>query len=299
MRKHKYEIFLIAGLLIGFSVLLYPSFSSFVNQIGASYAVRNYDNTLNEAGQEQIDSMLSQAQAYNEGLAYGGSEYVSGDPQDPEYASLLNINGDGMIGYISIRKLGVLLPIYHGTSDTTLAGSTGHLEGSSLPVGGESTHAVITGHRGLPTARLFTNLDKLEIGDTFTITVLNEILTYQVDEIDTVLPEETDLLDIVPGQDLVTLVTCTPYAVNTHRLLVRGHRIPTIEEKRVTADADQYDSVLVAFAAASPFLAAALIRCLMYRRELKMTENAGGDARETDNIGTDEMKPERKPDDKE
>ena len=120
-----------------------------------------------------------------------------------------------------------------------------------------------------------------------------------MDEIDTVLPEETDLLDIVPGQDLVTLVTCTPYAVNTHRLLVRGHRIPTIDEKRVTADADQYDSVLVAFAVASPFLAAALIRCLMYRRELKMTENAGGDVPETDNIGTDEMKPERKPDDKE
>lgn len=292
MRKHKNEILLILGILIGLSVLLYPSFSNYVNQIGASYAVKNYDNALDVTSAEQFAAMRADAQAYNEQLASQVSQYQDGEPKDAYYTSLLNLNGDGMMGYITIKKLGVLLPIYHGTADEILASSTGHLEGSSLPIGGESTHAVITGHRGLPTAKLFTNLDKLQIGDTFTITVLDEILTYQVDRIDTVLPDQTDLLDIVPGEDLVSLVTCTPYAVNTHRLLVRAHRIPTVDEKRVPADAEQFDPVLTACCIAAPFLLAAAVKYFGRKKAVK-------ESLEQDRSRKNGNTTERKPDDQE
>ncbi len=178
------------------------------------------------------------------------------------YTDTLDVSGTGIMGYITISKIGVELPIYHGTSDGVLQVAAGHLEGSSLPVGGAGTHAVISAHRGLPSAKLFTNLDELEVGDTFTITVLDRVLTYEVDQISIVLPTETDLLQPVEGKDYVTLMTCTPYGINTHRLLVRGKRIENAENQkhiRVTADALRIEPIIVAPALAVPMLLVVLV----------------------------------------
>jgi sortase A len=191
----------------------------------------------------------------------------SGDPVDDEYSSLLDVDGNGMIGYITITKLDVRLPIYHGTGSDVLAQYAGHIEGSSLPVGGKGTHAVISGHRGLPTAKLFTDLDKMEVGDTFTITVLDQVLTYEVDQIRIVLPDEVSDLEIDENKDYVTLVTCTPYGVNTHRLLVRGHRIKTAETTAVTADALQIDTKLVAICIAIPILLVLVVWVFIHYRK--------------------------------
>ena len=183
-----------------------------------------------------------------------------------EYYDTLDINGDGMMGYITIEKIKVQLPVYHGTSDKVLNSAVGHVEGSSLPVGGKSTHAVLSAHRGLPSAKLFTNLDKLQIGDVFTIRILDRTITYQVDQILIVLPQETDNLNIVPGEDYCTLVTCTPYGINTHRMLVRGTRIENIEEDKVInviTEAYRIDPLLVTPAVAAPLLGILLIILLV------------------------------------
>lgn len=207
--------------------------------------------------QEEYERILGDADEYNRQMDYGA--FVNGAAQDETYKSLLNVTGDGMMGYIEIRKLKVNLPIYHGTSEAVLQHSAGHLEGSSLPVGGDDTHAVITGHRGLPTAKLFTDLDRLEVGDTFTLNIMNETLTYEVDRISIVTPEDVSELAVIPGEDHVTLVTCTPYAVNTHRLLVRGARIEGPRVMHIPADAIQIDPVLVAPVLAAPMLLILLI----------------------------------------
>lgn len=234
------DIIRLIVLLVAFSVLLYPTFSSYLNEKNSSKVVSNYDAESVKLSNAEKEQMLADARAYNQEML-GNIDLIDPFSQtnteiDERYQSLLNVDGSGMMGYIRIPKIKVELPIYHGTSETVLQAGVGHFWGTSLPVGGESTHTVLTGHRGLPTKTLFTNMDKLEVGDIFYIKVLGETLAYQIDQILTVLPEETDALSIEPGQDYATLVTCTPYAINTHRLLVRGKRIPYEEAIKEVPD---------------------------------------------------------------
>ena len=231
------DIIRLLVLVVAFAVLLYPTVSSYVNEKNGSKVVSNYDTESVRLSNAEKEKMLEDARAYNKEMLSNIDlidPFSQGEKSlDARYESLLNIDGSGMMGYIRIPKIKVEIPIYHGTSESVLQAGVGHFWGTSLPVGGESTHTVLTGHRGLPTKTLFTNMDKLVKGDVFYIKVLDETLAYKVDQILTVLPEETDALSIVPGQDYATLVTCTPYAINTHRLLVRGHRIPYEEAVKI------------------------------------------------------------------
>lgn len=224
-------------LVVAFAVLLYPTVSSYVNEKNGSKVVSNYDAESVRLSNAEKEKMLEDARAYNKEMLSNIDlidPFSQGEKSlDARYESLLNIDGSGMMGYIRIPKIKVEIPIYHGTSESVLQAGVGHFWGTSFPVGGESTHTVLTGHRGLPTKTLFTNMDKLVKGDVFYIKVLDETLAYKVDQILTVLPEETEALSIVPGQDYATLVTCTPYAINTHRLLVRGHRISYKEAVKI------------------------------------------------------------------
>ena len=241
--------------LVGFSVMLYPTFSNWWNQNMASHTISDYKETVAKIDTAEYERMLEEAHAYNEKLAQLYTPFTNFDTISG-YDDLLDISGSGVMGYVSIPNINVELPIYHGTSDGVLQIASGHIQGSSLPVGGASTHAVISGHRGLPSARLFTDLDQIVEGDTFTINVLNEVLTYEVEQILIILPTETDNLAIFPGEDIVTLMTCTPYGVNSHRLLIRGHRIETIYDKKIKvgADALQVDSMKVIPAVFVPLL---------------------------------------------
>lgn len=227
LKKNRSTVILLLVFFIGLSVLLYPTVSNFYNSFRQSRVIESYTEQVEDLSKEDSAAMLSAAQEYNERLALEEQHFRDGKPKDEEYKSLLNVNGDGMMGYIVIDRINVRMPIYHGTASDILGGAAGHLEGSSLPVGGEGTHTVLTGHRGLPSSRLFTDLDQLEEGDTFTLYILGEVLTYQVDQIRIVEPDETEELKIEEGEDYCTLVTCTPYGINTHRILVRGTRIPT------------------------------------------------------------------------
>ena len=261
MKKNRSNIILILIFLVGLSVMLYPTISDYVNQKNQSRAVASYSEEVENLSDVDYQAYFDAANDYNRRLAetpdaFYRPEEVSG------YTDTLDVSGTGIMGYITISKIGVELPIYHGTSDGVLQVAAGHLEGSSLPVGGAGTHAVISAHRGLPSAKLFTNLDELEAGDTFTITVLDRVLTYEVDQISIVLPTETDLLQPVEGKDYVTLMTCTPYGINTHRLLVRGKRIENAENQkhiRVTADALRIEPIIVAPALAVPMLLVMLV----------------------------------------
>lgn len=223
------DIIRLLVLVVAFAVLLYPTVSSYVNEKNGSKVVSNYDAESVRLSNAEKEKMLEDARAYNKEMLSNIDlidPFSQGETNiDERYENLLNMDGSGMMGYIRIPKIKVEIPIYHGTSESVLQAGVGHFWGTSLPVGGESTHTVLTGHRGLPTKTLFTNMDKLVEGDVFYIKVLDETLAYKVDQILTVLPEETEALSIVPGKDYATLVTCTPYAINTHRLLVRGHRI--------------------------------------------------------------------------
>ena len=256
MKKHLSTILLVLVFLVGLSVVLYPTVSDWVNRRNASRALVSYDETVNALSDADYEAYFAAADDYNRRLAvtenaFYKPELVSG------YEQTLDLTGTGIMGYITIQKIGVELPIYHGTGEGVLQVAAGHLEGSSLPVGGAGTHAVISAHRGLPSAKLFTNLDELEVGDIFTVTVLDRVLTYEVDLISIVLPNETDLLQPVPGRDYLTLMTCTPYGINTHRLLVRGHRVETVENQkhiRVTADAVRVQPAVVAPLLAVPLL---------------------------------------------
>lgn len=231
------DIIRLLVLVVAFAVLLYPTVSSYVNEKNGSKVVSNYDAESVRLSNAEKEKMLEDARAYNKEMLSNIDlidPFSQGETSiDERYESLLNMDGSGMMGYIRIPKIKVEIPIYHGTSESVLQAGVGHFWGTSLPVGGESTHTVLTGHRGLPTKTLFTNMDKLVEGDVFYIKVLDETLAYKVDQILTVLPEETEALSIVPGQDYATLVTCTPYAINTHRLLVRGHRIPYEEAVKI------------------------------------------------------------------
>ncbi len=245
--KRKSNIILIIIFLAGLSLMLYPSVSDWWNSMHQSRAVASYLEQVSDMSAEEHEKMYEEAVAYNEKLASGSMHLNLTEEEEEEYNSILDVTGTGIMGYINISKIDVQLPIYHGTDDAVLQIAIGHLAGTSLPVGGESTHCVVSGHTGLPSALLFTNLSKLVEGDTFTMTTLDRTLTYQVDQIRIVLPDELDDLAIEEGKDYCTLVTCTPYGVNTHRLLVRGHRIENAaDEIRVTADALQVDTKMVA-----------------------------------------------------
>ncbi|MBP0976309.1 MAG: class C sortase, partial [Oscillospiraceae bacterium] len=224
IRKHWLDIVIVLMFLIGLSVLLYPSVSSYINAKHASRAITLYSSSVNNASDEAIAGMMRIANEYNKQLAGDRSAFYLPDSVNG-YETALDVTGTGIMGYIDIGKIGVQLPIYHGVDPAVLQVGVGHLEGTSLPVGGKNTHCVLSGHRGLPSARLFTDLDKMEVGDTFTITVLRQTLIYQVDQIKIVLPSESQDLQIENDKDYCTLLTSTPYGSNTHRLLVRGVRI--------------------------------------------------------------------------
>ena len=231
MRHRLWGLARLLIILVGVGILVYPSVSEYLFEKNSSVAVSTYDDSIRRMEQAHMDELRSQAQAYNQRLAENNGfskpaldEY--NNPITPEdYWDILNVDGNGMMGYITIPRIHVTIPMYHGTEEEVLQVAIGHLQNTSLPVGGESTHAVLSGHRGLPSKALFTDLDQVQIGDVFYLTVLNETLYYQVDQILTVLPNETDALAITKGEDHVTLVTCTPYGVNSHRLLVRGTRM--------------------------------------------------------------------------
>ena len=229
--------------------------------------------------------MLAAANEYNASLLAHPKPLVTGEPEDETYKSLLSVTDDGIMGHVAIKKIDVQLPIYHGSDDKVLATGVGHLEGSSLPVGGMGTHAVITGHRGLPAAKLFTDLDQMEVGDTFTVTVLGKTLTYQVDQIKIVLPEKTEDLVIDPERDYCTLLTCTPYSVNTHRLLVRGVHVDTPADVYVAPDAKRIDPVLVAPLVAAPVLLILLFLLLRRGRPHKRQRNVVSRAESRDSLG--------------
>lgn len=269
MRAHKTVIFLTLGFLVGISVLLYPAFSNYWNSKTQSRAIVNYESVLEHLKPEDYSAIFQDAYDYNDALRE--VDFPLRDfEQVPGYYEALKVEGTSIIGYVKIDKIGVELPFYHGTSEQILNRGVGHLEGSSLPVGGESTHSVLSAHRGLPSAKLFTDLDRLEMGDTFQITVLDQVLTYQVDQVKVITPREIDDLQIVEGKDYCTLFTCTPYGINTHRLLVRGIRIETITEKPViyvANEAFRIEPLLVTPAVAAPMVLVFLIHLMVKYRE--------------------------------
>lgn len=249
-------IILIIFLLVGLSVMLYPTVSDWWNSKVQTRAVSSYVQTVAQKDDGEIERMLEEARDYNKRLARLSAPFAEFD-ELTDYNDILNLSGTGIMGYITIPVIRAEFPIYHGTSEEVLNIAAGHLEGSSLPVGGVGTHSVISAHRGLPSARLFTDLDKLVVGDTFTITILNDVYTYEVEEIFIVRPDQLDKIALVPEKDYVTLMTCTPYGVNTHRLLVRSHRTDTILEKeeiRVSPDAVKVDSMIIVPLIAAPLL---------------------------------------------
>ena len=261
MKKHFLTILIILFFTVGSSVLLYPSVSDYINTKHASKAISSYNDTMENTSDNVLEEIIAEAEAYNTRLkddpsAFFIPERING------YLSALDLTGTGIMGYIDIDRINVELPLYHGVSQEVLQVGVGHLEGTSLPVGGKSTHCVLSGHRGLPSAKLFTDLDELEIGDEFTITVMKKRMTYRVDQIKTVLPTDTDDLQIIKGMDYCTLLTCTPYGINSHRLLVRGVRIADREEKTgifIRNEAFRISPLIVAPIAAIPLLIATLI----------------------------------------
>ena len=279
--NHITTIVLVLILLVGLSLLLYPSVSDYWNSFHSSRAISAYAEDVANLDEAQYEEMWSAARAYNRALAERSTNFALSDAQKEEYEKLLDISGVGIMGYLEIPELNMSLPIYHGTEESVLQIAAGHLEWSSLPVGGESSHCVISGHRGLPSAKLFTDLDKLQEGDVFVLRVLDEVLTYEVDQIRVVEPSQVSDLEIVEGSDLCTLVTCTPYGINTHRLLVRGHRIENIQESqtiRVTSDAMQIEPLIVAPIVATPVLLLLLVLLLLSKRK---DPSRGGKENET------------------
>ena len=286
-------VILVIVLLVGLGILAYPSFSDYWNSFHQSRAVMTYAENVANMNTEEYKKLLERAGEYNAQLAERGISWNLSDEDKEAYQEQLNIGGNGVMGYIKIQKIDVMLPIYHGTEESVLQTSIGHLEASSLPVGGESTHCMLSGHRGLPSAKLFTDLDKLEEGDTFTLNVLNETLTYEVDHIWIVEPSDLNNLNIESGKDYCTLITCTPYGINTHRLLVRGHRISNQSgDAMVVADAIQIRPIYIAPFIAIPLLLLILIYVLIAtsdrnrkKRDLKeeyLDENGLQDARFSD-----------------
>ena len=263
-------IFLILMLVIGLSLLLYPTFADYWNSFTQSRAIATYATDVANMDNEKYEALWNDAWAYNASLRDRNNVFVLSKKQKEEYDKHLNIGGNGIMGYIEIPEQKIMLPIYHGTDEAVLQVAVGHLEWTSLPVGGADSHCVLSGHRGLTSARIFTDLDKVVEGDIFMLRILDEVLTYEVDQIRIVLPQEVDDLKIVPDEDLCTLVTCTPYGINSHRLLVRGRRIANQAEARivrVTADAMQIQPIIVAPFLAAPVLLFLLIGVMLPKRK--------------------------------
>ncbi len=269
MKKNASNILLILAFLVGLSLLLYPSVSDYWNYLHQTRAVNDYTEQVANIDNEVYNKMLEEAREYNKTLLEKDNPYVMTDENMEEYESLLNPTGNGVMGYIDIPVMDLSMPLYHSVEESVLAVAIGHIEWTSLPVGGESTHSVVSGHRGLPSAKLFTELDKLVVGDLFMLHILDETFTYEVDQILIVEPEEVKALNIEEGKDYCTLVTCTPYGINSHRMLVRGHRVENLKEAlniRVTADAVQLEPILVAPIVAAPMLLILLIVLLVTTR---------------------------------
>lgn len=270
MKKNVSNYILIAIFFVGLSLVLYPSISNYWNKRTQSLAIVDYEQKVLNIDEKEYERYFQEAETYNQKLFE--LEYpLSESKKINGYDDILNVIGNGMMGYIEIEKLKVKLPIYHGTSDSVLDVATGHVKGSSFPIGGKSTHSVLSSHRGLPSAKLFTNLDKLENGDMFKITVLNRVCTYEVDQIRIVEPDDVSDLEIKEDMDYCTLVTCTPYGVNTHRLLVRGHRIENTKDLHslVVSDAIVQEPIIVAIVIAIPVIAILIIIMLIKYRKNK------------------------------
>lgn len=258
-KKNFVTLLLLVIALAGAGLIAYPTFADWWNSFHQSRAVASYMDAVTGLDADKYEDIIASAEKYNAKIAKNGILWKLSEKEEKEYKAELNINDTGIMGYIDIPKITVTLPVYHGTDESVLQIAIGHLSGTSLPVGGKSTHCVVSGHRGLPSARLFTDIDKLVEGDTFTMTVLNRTVTYEVDQIRVVEPTDLSNLRIEEGKDYCTLVTCTPYGINTHRLLVRGHRVANAQgEAQVVADAMLIRSVYIA-----PFIAGPIILLLI------------------------------------
>ena len=259
MKKHLSTLLLLFISAVGLGLILYPTISDYINSLHSSRAIASYLDQVENMGTQDKQIFWDNAVAYNKSLLHRPNHYILTEEQKTQYEQLLNVSGNGIMGYIVVEHLNISLPIYHGTDDAVLQTAVGHLDWTSLPVGGENTHCVLSGHRGLPSAKLFTDLAQMQEGDLFMLQVLDETLTYEVDQILIVEPDEVEDLLIVPGMDYCTLLTCTPYGVNSHRLMVRGYRVETQDKEvakvvRITAEAVQIDNKLVAVLLATPLL---------------------------------------------
>ena len=272
MRKHLSTIFLVLVLLVGVGLLVYPTFSDYYNSLHQTRAIAQYVESINRMEAVDYSAVWEEAEEYNRSLIGDLNRFIldldtpEGMAKQERYNSLLGVAESGVMGYIEIPKISVSLPIYHGTDTAVLQVAIGHIEGTSLPTGMIGEHVAVSGHRGLPSARLFTNLDQLQMEDVFSIRVLDRVFTYEVDQIRIVLPNELQDLDIDPEQTYCTLVTCTPYGINSHRMLVRGHLIENPEAEvqiRIVADANQIEPLLVAPVVAAPILLLLLIILLV------------------------------------
>ena len=261
-KRNLINIVLTIALIAGVALLLYPSVSDYVNSFHQTRAIAGYGEIVSAMDEDECQRQWDAAVAYNAQRRSEKNDFLLTEAETAKYNEMLNISGDGIMGYIEIPMINCSLPIYHGTDDDALQIAIGHLEWSDLPVGGEGTHCVLSGHRGLPSAKLFTRLDKLKEGDRFMLRVMDRVLTYEVDRILIVEPEDTSALLAEDGKDYCTLVTCTPYGVNSHRLLVRGHRVENEESSSsmyITADASQIEPLIVAAVIAVPVLLILLI----------------------------------------
>ena len=264
-RKRNYTTpILMLLLIIGLGLILYPSVSDYWNSFHQSRAIAGYVEQVANIDNSRSEAMWKLAESYNDRLLGKEERYILSDEEMQEYNETLDVTGTGIMGYIEVPQLKISLPVYHGVEESVLQIAIGHIPGTSLPVGGTSSHSVLSGHRGLPSAKLFSDIDRMDKGDTFLLQILNRTLTYEVDQIRIVLPYELQDLEILPGGDYVTLVTCTPYGVNTHRLLVRGHRIANArDEVRVNADALQIDTNIVSLALASSMVLFLLVLMML------------------------------------
>lgn len=268
------NIFIVAIVVVGVGLILYPFVSDYWNTFRQSRAISTYNKTVAALSDEDYEKFLADAKEYNRALASNNATYFKQKSMADRYGDLLNLSGNGIMAYIDIPKINCSLPIYHTTNEAVLQVAVGHLDWSSLPTGGKSTHCVVSGHTGLPSANLFTDIDKLEIGDTFTISVLNEVLTYQVDQKIIVDPDDTEELQIVKGEDYCSLVTCYPYAVNTHRLIVRGKRIESMDvsDARIVSDAEIIDPIIIFPVVMIPMLGIYLIFILFGNKKSRNKE---------------------------
>ena len=270
LRKNLVTIILLGMIVVGLGLIAYPSVADWWNSFHQTRAVAAYASVIADMSHEEYDKILNEAAEYNKQIAETGVRWQMSDEEIQEYNSILDITGTGIMAYIDIPKIHVQLPIYHGTDDTILQIAVGHITGSSLPVGGETSHCIVSGHRGLPSAKLFSDLDELVVGDLWTVNVLDQTLTYEVDQIRVVLPTDLNYLEMEDGKDYCTLVTCTPYGVNTHRLLVRGHRVPNVQgNARVTADALQIEPAYVAPFIGTPIILILIVMLIIATRKKK------------------------------